>query len=120
NWDDYFERECNAIPIVTAEDFAFYNVEARKVFKIHGSISNYGSIVATSEDYTRCYKNLQTGIIGSFLKTILATKVVVFVGYSFSDFDFNKIYNYLKKEMGNILPHCYIVTLDKTFEEKFK
>lgn len=120
NWDDYFERECNAIPIVTAEDFAFYNVEARKVFKLHGSISNYGSIIATSEDYTRCYKNLQTGIIGSFLKTILATKVVVFVGYSFSDFDFNKIYTYLKKEMGDILPHCYIVTLDKTFEEKFK
>ena len=120
NWDDYFERECNAIPIVTAEDFAFYNIESRKVFKLHGSISNYGSIIASSEDYKRCYKNLQTGIIGSFLKTMLATKVVVFVGYSFSDFDFNKVYTYLKKEMGEILPHCYIVTLDKTFEEKFK
>lgn len=119
NWDDYFERECNATPIVTAEDFAFYDIESRKVFKIHGSISNYGSIVATSEDYKKCYKNLQSGIIGSYLKTLLATKVVLFVGYSFLDFDFNKIYNYLKKEMGDIIPHCYIVTIDPNFKDKF-
>ncbi|WP_320820114.1 hypothetical protein, partial [Thalassolituus sp.] len=35
NWDDYFERECDAIPIVTPEDFAFYKIKQRKVFKIH-------------------------------------------------------------------------------------
>ncbi len=112
NWDDYFERECNAIPIVTAEDFAFYNINQRKVFKIHGSISNYGSIVATTEDYKKCYKRLNTGLIGANLKTLLATKTIVFVGYSFRDFDFLKILEYLKKEMGNILPHIYIITLD--------
>lgn len=77
NWDDYFERECGAIPIVTAEDFAFYNLAGRKVFKIHGSISNYGSIIATAEDYTRCYNNLKTGLIGSHLKSLLATTAVV-------------------------------------------
>src|SRR5690606_19859540 len=26
NWDDYFERECGAVPFVTSEDFAFYNM----------------------------------------------------------------------------------------------
>lgn len=120
NWDNYFELECNAIPIVTAEDFAFFNINSRKVFKLHGSINNYGSIVATNEDYKKCYKNLNSGLIGGYLKTLLATKVVVFVGYSFNDFDFNKIYLFLKKEMGNILPHCYIVTIDKKFKEKIK
>jgi len=119
NWDDYFERECNAVPIVAPEDFAFYNIESRKVFKIHGSISNYGSIVATKYDYEKCYKNLQKGIVGSHLKTVLATRTVLFIGYSFSDFDFNKVYNYLKREMGEIIPHYYIVTIDPKFEEKF-
>ena len=119
NWDDYFERECNAIPIVTSEDFAFYNIEGRRVFKIHGSISNYGSIVATKEDYERCYKNLKTGLLGGCLKTVLATKVVVFIGFSFNDFDFNRIYSYLKKEMKEIMPHCYIITLDESFAQRF-
>ncbi len=120
NWDNYFELECNATPIVTAEDFAFYKIDSRKVFKIHGSISNYGSIVATTEDYKKCYKNLNSGLVGGYLKTLLATKVVVFVGYSFSDFDFNKIYSFLKKEMGLIIPHYYIITIDTNFKNKIK
>lgn len=113
NWDDYFERECNAIPIVTPEDFAFYNIPGRKVFKIHGSISNYGSIIATDEDYKKCYKNLQKGLVGGYLKTLLATKTLLFVGFSFRDYDFNKIYQYLKKEMGEVIPHLYVVTLEQ-------
>jgi hypothetical protein len=112
NWDDYFETECNAVPIVTPNDFAFYDLSDRKVFKIHGSISNYGSIIATKEDYIKCYRDLNRGIIGSHLKTILATKTILFVGYSFGDDDFRRIYNYLKKELKDILPHVFIVTLD--------
>lgn len=120
NWDDYFERECGAIPIVIAEDFAFHSLEGRKVYKIHGSINNYGSIVATTEDYKKCYKNLKTGLIGSFLKTILASKTIIFVGYSFRDFTFNKIYKFLQRELGDLLPHSYIVTLDDPSDSKFK
>ena len=120
NWDDYFERECGAIPIVTPKDFAFYNMPDRKVFKIHGSINNYGSIVASKEDYDNCYKELKNGLIGSYLKTILATKTVLFVGYSFRDFNFNKIYSFLKKELHDVLPKSYIVTLDNPQDIKFK
>jgi hypothetical protein len=120
NWDDYFERKCNAIPIVVAEDFAFYNIDQRKVFKIHGSISNYSSIVATTEDYEKCFANLNTGLIGAALKTLLATKTVVFVGYSFRDFDFINILNYLKKELKEVLPHIYIVTLDDNLDSRIE
>lgn len=120
NWDDYFERKCNAIPIVVAEDFAFYNMDQRKVFKIHGSISNYSSIVATTEDYEKCFANLNIGLIGAALKTLLATKTVVFVGYSFRDFDFINILNYLKKELKEVLPHIYIVTLDDNLDTRIE
>lgn len=117
NWDDFFEREAGAIPIVIPEDFAFHNLPGRKVYKIHGSISNYGTIIATKEDYDKCYKQLNRGIIGSYLKTILATKTVVFVGYSFRDYDFIRIYNYLKKELKEIIPHCYIVTVNPNISQ---
>jgi NAD-dependent SIR2 family protein deacetylase len=118
NWDDYFERESGSVPITTPEDFAFYNLPDRKVFKIHGSITNYGTIIATKEDYDKCYKDLNKGILGSYLKTILATKTVVFIGYSFKDYDFLKIYSYLKKEMRELIPHIYIVTLDEKIENE--
>jgi NAD-dependent SIR2 family protein deacetylase len=69
NWDDFFERECGAVPVVTGEDYAiFQDIPGRRVFKIHGSIYNYGSIVATEEDYNQCYRRLSSGLIGAKLK----------------------------------------------------
>jgi NAD-dependent SIR2 family protein deacetylase len=110
NWDTLFEEESGAIPIVTAADYAFWDMPGRKVFKIHGSISNIGTIIATHEDYMKCYKSLSNGVIGASLKHMLATKTVVFVGYSFRDEDFQKIYSFLQKELGDAMPKSYIIT----------
>lgn len=112
NWDTYFEEICHATPIVNSEDYAFNDFPYRKVYKIHGSISNYGSIVATKTDYEKCLLNLKIGLIGSTIKHLLSTNTVIFVGYSFNDFDFNYIIKYLKSELKEIHPHLYIVTLD--------
>lgn len=120
NWDTLFEDECGCTPFVTSEDFVFSNIDGRKVYKIHGSINNLGSIIATEEDYKKCYEDLNKGLIGSKLKLLLATKVVVFIGYSFGDEDFNKIYDFLYKDMKGLLPHSYIVTISENTKEKYK
>jgi len=112
NWDPYFEEVCAALPIVVPDDYAFWNLPSRKVFKIHGSISNVGSIVATTKDYERCYRRLRSGIIGSSLQHLLATKSVVFVGYSLRDEDFQRIYRSLQRQLADFLPHSFIVTID--------
>ena len=120
NWDEYFERECGAKPFVTSEDFAFWSIPGRKVFKIHGSVNNIGSVIATAEDYARCYQQLQQGVFGSSLKMMLATKTILYVGYSFRDDDFLRIHSILRDEMGELLPHAYIVTIDQSGEERFR
>ena len=121
NWDDFFERECDAIPIVTSNDFAiFQDLPGRKVFKIHGSVNNYGSIVATEEDYRRCYCKLSRGIVGNILRTHLLTKTFVFVGYSFQDEDFQMICKLLSKEVQGLIPRSYVVTLDEKADSKLK
>jgi hypothetical protein len=120
NWDDYFEKECGAIPFVTAEDFAFWSTPGRKVFKIHGSVNSFGSIIATKEDYQKCYNQLTNGVIGSYLKLSLATKTIVYIGFSFQDNDFLKIHDYLLNEMKDIFPQSYIVTLDESSDARFR
>ena len=112
NWDTNFEDVCGATPIVVPDDYAFWDMPGRKVFKIHGSITNWGSIVATEADYRRCYRRLRDGVIGASLKHLLATKRAVFVGYSLRDEDFSRLYGFLRREMGEVLPRSYIVTLD--------
>jgi len=113
NWDDYFERESGAVPLVTPEDFALWRVPGRKVFKIHGSVNNWGSIVATEQDYQKCYKSLRDGILGSTLRHLLGTRTVLYVGYRFADEDFQRIHGLLRRDMGATMPHGYIVTLDR-------
>jgi len=119
NWDDYFERECGATPFVYPEDFALWDLPGRKVFKIHGSINNFGSLVASSQDYKECYRRLQTGVVGGALKTLLATRTIIYVGYSFEDTDFKKITEIITKEMKGTKPHSYFVTLDETAPVNF-
>lgn len=119
NWDNFFERECEAIPIVTGQDFAvLQDVLGRKVYKLHGSIFNYGSIVATEEDYRKCYRNLSTGIVGAMLKTLLISKTLVFFGFSFDDKDFKRLYGLLNKDVAGLMPRSYVVTLDERAKDK--
>jgi len=116
NWDTYFEEDCGATPIVTPKDYAFWGLSGRKVFKIHGSMYNVGSIVATEVDYEAAYQSLREGVIGSTLKHILATKTIVFVGYSFNDDDFARIYALIREQLGEMLIRPVIVTLDENFD----
>jgi len=120
NWDTYFERYCKATPFVIDSDLAFWEAADRRVLKIHGSIDNLSSIVATSKDYESCEKRLNVGLIGSLLKTILATQTVIFIGYSLSDTDFSAIYNYVKEQMEQLHKQAYIVTPFSEEAEKFR
>jgi hypothetical protein len=114
NWDDYFERNCAAQPFITEADWAFWKSSDRKVFKLHGSITSPGSVIATEDDYRRCYDELTEGLLGATLKTMLATKTVVFIGYSLRDDDFVRLYRLMQDRMREMLPRSYVITLDQT------
>ncbi|MFS9012066.1 SIR2 family protein [Streptococcus salivarius] len=118
NWDTLFEDNCDMFPIIYNEDVALWDTFEKRVFKIHGSIKNIGSIIATEEDYENCYQKLSTKPIGDRLKTILSTKTVVFVGFSFGDEDLNKIIEILSDDLGQFANQFYLVTIDEKWLEK--
>ena len=119
NWDDFFESECHATPYVYEPDIAFWEKPGRKVLKLHGSINNLGSIVVTNEDYEKRYDSLNSGLVGSQLKLLVANKKVVFIGYSFSDEDFNRIFSFVRSQIGDFIKKPYIITLDKSKNDKW-
>jgi len=121
NWDTFFEDKCAAIPFVTSEDFALWDLPERKVFKIHGSVSNVGSIVATEEDYKNNNEKIKDELIGNHLKVSLATQTFVFCGYSFQDYDFLNLLEILKEELREFSPKLYLITISKKIDkEKLK
>ena len=121
NWDDYFERFCAMQPLVTDRDYVFYNLPSRKVYKIHGSISNVSTIIATLDDYKRCEEMLKTSVMGGTLRHLLGTKIIVFVGYSLQDEDFQNVYGPLIESMDSLRPVTYVVSpFDVPDADKFK
>jgi len=120
NWDTYFERYCKATPFISDPDLAFWEATDRRVLKIHGSIANFGSIVATTSDYKKCQEKLNVGVLGGLLKTILATQTIVFIGYSLTDFDFVAIYNFVKAQMESLHKQSYAVTPASAEGQQFK
>ncbi len=40
NWDDYFEREADAVPLVYGPDFDYWDLAQRKVLKVHEAYSH--------------------------------------------------------------------------------
>jgi hypothetical protein len=120
NWDDFFERECHATPFTYEQDMAFWDKTTRKVLKLHGSINNLGSLVATTEDYEKCYQSLNTGLIGSQLKVLITNRRLIFVGYSFADEDFNRIYSFVRGQLKDFMKKPYIVTLDELNDSRWR
>lgn len=117
NWDTFFEEYCDCSPIIDDADSTLWDVFNRRVFKIHGSINNIGSIIATEEDYNKSYNYLSNNLIGDRLKTILTSNTVVFIGFSFGDEDLNRLLDILSKKMGDLSNQFYLVTIDKKWNE---
>ncbi|MFK0009277.1 SIR2 family NAD-dependent protein deacylase [Paenarthrobacter sp. NPDC090520] len=110
NWDTYFEEECQATPFVTGEDISLYRMPGRRVFKIHGSMNNLASIVATETDYAKRLEDLSVNVLGGLLKQLLATKTIVFIGYSLRNWNFRRLYQALLDDMKDYAPRAYMVS----------
>lgn len=110
NWDDFFERECALDAFVNDSDMPLWNASTRRLMKIHGSIRNLGSIVATEEDYRASERRLNNGVMGAQLKALLAQKTFIYTGYSLSDSTFLKLAKRLAKMTHPNLRDSYFVS----------
>jgi NAD-dependent SIR2 family protein deacetylase len=110
NWDDLFEQECKFSPFIYDSDLAFWDAAKRRVMKIHGSISNFGSIVATTDDYKQSYKRLNDGPLGAQLKSLIARKTVIYVGYSLSDENYLRLLSNIAKMMDGNIRQSYFIS----------
>jgi NAD-dependent SIR2 family protein deacetylase len=109
NWDDFFERECGFDAFTHDSDLAFWDAARRRVMKIHGSITNFGSIVATTNDYRQSFKHLNDGPLGAQLKSLIARKTVIYVGYSLSDENYLRLLRNIAKMMGANIRQSYLI-----------
>lgn len=126
NYDDLVEQEL-------ANEFKQYDIiredkDIPQMEKLHCLVKMHGdyatdNIVLTEKDYFD-YKN-KFPLIRAFVQSLFASKLVLFVGFSFADLNLKMIMNELQNILSEDMQRAYLLSYDtpdditkKYFEEK--
>lgn len=86
--------------------------------KLHGCITRPTSMIAAEDEYRPI--SISKPIISSLLKTLLANKVVLFLGFSLKDNDFKELFQELKLSLKDHLPKSYAIVYEHdNYQEEY-
>ena len=104
NFDDLIERSLSQDPerrhkvIVTDDDLAYISADELPVVKVNGSITQPNSLVLTRHDFESYADNRPA--ITDYIRTLLATSTVLFVGTSMRDPAFGSFNAEVLRKLG--------------------
>lgn len=115
NFDNLLEKHSLAnnllfYPILKDNDLPFATYESF-IIKMHGDLS-VGNIVLTEEDYLNYEKNFP--LTENFVKSLFSTKLVLFIGFSFNDYNLKIITNKVKNILDKDFQPMYLLSLEQT------
>jgi len=87
NYDNSFELAYkeSAIKITSQNDIAYIDGKI-EIFKVHGDLKNFESIIITKSDYAKFFfNNEQSNLFWTTVIERISNKVIVFIGYGFED-----------------------------------
>lgn len=117
NWGRHFEDVCGFTPFVYDADLPFWDSAERQLLKIHGSIDNRGSIVATRQDYDNIRRKAGKSLLFRHLSSLVARKTMLFIGYSVRDETFLAVFNDVRRALGQHHRTPYLVSPNASKED---
>lgn len=111
NYDLFFEKMFQDYKVfIGQEQLVFSSIqEIAEIYKIHGCISNPDSLIINESDYSNFYSKGK--YLAAKLMTIFMEYPIIFVGYSLSDRNIQKILS----DIIDCLPQSLISILHKRF-----
>lgn len=115
NWDNLLEKTVTnnglVYDVIKTEADLIKSSLPRKLIKIHGDFDNH-NIVFKEDDYLN-YR-INNPIFDNFLKHILSTTTVLFLGYSYSDNDLKQIIKWIEKNSKIVPPRLLLTKENNT------
>lgn len=112
NYDRLMElalRDARKSPfaIIEDDDVCRLRPSSLPVIKIHGCVTRPSTILACEDEYVPLYE--RSPIIEALLKTHLANKAILFIGYSLEDSDFTHLYEEVRRTLRDRMPKSFAV-----------
>lgn len=101
NYDQLIENSYSrrACVISSEKDFVKFDSNLCGIYKIHGDIHDGPSMVITAKDYSGMYNRLPNNPFWAKIKSEIATKHIIFLGYGYEDdnvwADFDGVYDHI-------------------------
>jgi NAD-dependent SIR2 family protein deacetylase len=118
NWDNLLEKEVYEngylFDVIACDEDLAKSTLQKKIIKIHGDF-NHHNIVFKEDDYLNYSRNFP--LIENYIKSILSTHVVLFIGYSYSDINIKKISKWRQSISKVAPPHYMFSSKNKTTAE---
>lgn len=117
NYDEFLEKQIFStdfrVFVHQNELFSADSYNIAEMYKIHGSVRDANSIIITEEDYSH-FEESRKLIIAKML-TLFADSPIIFLGYSFTDENIQKIITEFlgcltHKELSNIEEHFIFIS----------
>ncbi|MFT7157663.1 MAG: hypothetical protein ACI8Q1_002685 [Parvicella sp.] len=114
NWDDLLEKSINTngdLYFTVANDHELASSPSSQLLvKMHGDLT-HRNIVFKESDYLAYTDKFP--LIENFIKSLFSTHVVIFVGYSISDYNLNQILSWIRNRTQDAPPAFTILTESK-------
>ncbi|EKI5182236.1 SIR2 family protein, partial [Salmonella enterica subsp. enterica serovar Uganda] len=109
NWDTLLEAAINAksyfYNIISSDKDLMKSYLGKKLIKMHGDFKNH-NIVFKEDDYLNYSFNFP--LIENYVKSVISTHTVLFLGYSYNDIDLKQIIKWTQNH-SSVRPPMYLV-----------
>ena len=105
--ENAYHNQCNLI--IEDANCPYIDNRLTNIFKIHGDLNRPDSILITQNDYTRYFDSLKNPIMWNLVKSTIATKSTLFLGYSFEDSNIESIFTKLFDSIGNNHKELFLI-----------
>ncbi|MBD5544070.1 MAG: hypothetical protein HDR01_07515 [Lachnospiraceae bacterium] len=110
NYDTLIEKAASEkgefMQIISQNQDLPYKTAQKEVLKMHGDFE-HNNFVLKEDDYLNYSENFK--LIETYVKSLIASNVVLFIGYSFSDPDLKQLFNWVKNILGNDFQRAYMI-----------
>lgn len=114
NYDDLLEqvikKESLPFSVVSTDKEFPYALNTNLLVKVHGDL-NDTDIVLKEDDYLDY--SMMHPLIEAFIKSVFASKVVLFVGYGFSDINLKMIVQTVRNILGKDFQNAYLLSVEE-------
>lgn len=117
NFDVLFELAYgNEIEVIINDEsipaaFLSVNSDKVKLFKIHSDFTNPNLMIITKSDYIKFFDNdVIYRPLWTEIKSIIAKKSILFIGYSLEDSNFQFIFDKIIDKLGEYSNECFLVS----------